>query len=429
MILRDLKGTIMSRYHLILSSLLMSILVLHGCSKDETTGPPPQNGAPSVPTNPIPANNATAQPLSLTLYWDICTDPENDTVTYDVYFDTLQSPSLAASNRTSTNHGPGALARGTTYYWRVVAKDNRGNSKSGPVWNFVTSAGPPTPILTSPANGVTNVANPPTLVWGASAGASRYTVQVSASESFATLAYGDSNVMSTSQEVLGLSNRTTYYWRVRTSNSYGTSGWSTPTWQFATGSACPGTPTVTYAGKVYTTIQIGTQCWLRENLDVGTMVTGSQNQTNNGTIEKYCYNDNPSNCDNNGGLYQWDEAMQYVTTQGTGGICPPAWHIPTLAEFLTLYLAVEGDGNALKRADQGSGAGQGTNASSFSALLAGSRDNSSGFYYLGYRGYFWSSTQFDASDARALYLNSLDAGIGLYSYFKSDGFSLRCVKD
>src|ERR1035437_4843578 len=35
---------------------------------------------------------------------------------------------------------------------------------------------------------------------------------------------------------------------------------------------CQGIPTVTYSGKTYNTIQIGTQCWLKENLDVGTMI-------------------------------------------------------------------------------------------------------------------------------------------------------------
>ena len=36
----------------------------------------------------------------------------------------------------------------------------------------------------------------------------------------------------------------------------------------------PGTLTVTYAGKTYNTVQIGSQCWLKENLDVGTILSG-----------------------------------------------------------------------------------------------------------------------------------------------------------
>jgi len=63
-----------------------------------------------------------------------------------------------------------------------------------------------------------------------------------------------------------------------------------------------------------------------------------------GTIEKYCYGDDEANCTTDGGFYQWDEAMQYTETEGTQGICPADWHIPTDAEQNTLdqYLTVEG---------------------------------------------------------------------------------------
>lgn len=53
------------------------------------------------------------------------------------------------------------------------------------------------------------------------------------------------------------------------------------------------------------------------------MITANQNSTNNGVIEKICYNDDPNNCTVYGALYQWQEAMQYNYTPGTQGICPP----------------------------------------------------------------------------------------------------------
>lgn len=62
----------------------------------------------------------------------------------------------------------------------------------------------------------------------------------------------------------------------------------------------------------------------------------SYNQRNNGVIEKYCYDNKSANCNKFGGLYQWNEAMQYVTTEGTRGICPEGWHIPTLSEMKEL---------------------------------------------------------------------------------------------
>jgi uncharacterized protein (TIGR02145 family) len=132
---------------------------------------------------------------------------------------------------------------------------------------------------------------------------------------------------------------------------------------------------VLYSNKTYNTVQIGSQCWLKENLDVGTRIDVTQEQTNNSTIEKYCYNNDPNNCNTYGGLYQWNEAMQYTTAEDARGICPNGWHLPTNVEFQALGTSVGGDGNALKEIGQGVGGGAGTNTSGFSALLAGFRYN------------------------------------------------------
>jgi len=184
---------------------------------------------------------------------------------------------------------------------------------------------------------------------------------------------------------------------------------------------------IRYEGKTYSTILIGTQCWMKDNLDVGTMISGSLTQTNNSALEKYCYNNDPSNCATYGGLYQWNEAMQWVTTEAKG-ICPTGWHIPTLAEFQTLTTTVGNDGNALKAIGQGSGSGAGTNTSGYSALLAGDRSINGYFYNLDY-GYFWSSTEFSASTAYFLYLYYSDSVIYLVVDSKDYGFSVRCLKD
>lgn len=192
---------------------------------------------------------------------------------------------------------------------------------------------------------------------------------------------------------------------------------------------CPGIPTVTYAGKTYNTVQIGNQCWLRENLDVGTMIPGSQDQSNNSVIEKYCYDDNTTNCNSYGGLYQWNEAMQYVTTPGTKGICPTGWHIPTNAELHTLASVVGNDGNALKEIGQGSGGGEGTNTSGFSALLVGSRTDGGVFVSLSYYAYFWSSTEIYGVNAKYFGLYYSDNNIDLqYNYTQAGGFSIRCLR-
>ncbi|MEO8233068.1 MAG: FISUMP domain-containing protein [Ignavibacteriota bacterium] len=192
---------------------------------------------------------------------------------------------------------------------------------------------------------------------------------------------------------------------------------------------CPGTPTVFYEGKTYNTVQIDSQCWLKENLDVGTRMDGIGDQTNNSLIEKYCYNDDPNNCTTYGGLYQWNEAMQYVTNEGAKGICPTGWHLPTLAEFTTLSTTVGMDGNVLKAVGQGSGDGAGTNISGFSALLAGGRGYDGYFTNLGYYAYFWSSTEYGATDANGLDLIGSGSDVFLYDGSKEFGFSIRCLKD
>ena len=105
---------------------------------------------------------------------------------------------------------------------------------------------------------------------------------------------------------------------------------------------------ILYGGETYPTVLIGSQCWFQKNLNIGTIISGSSDQTDNGTIEKYCYGDVDATAYTYGGLYQWAETVQYIdgatntTSPGppfTGnvqGICPTGWHIPTLSEFSTL---------------------------------------------------------------------------------------------
>lgn len=186
-----------------------------------------------------------------------------------------------------------------------------------------------------------------------------------------------------------------------------------------------GTGTVTYMGKVYHTVQIGEQCWMKENLDVGEMITGATASANNGLIEKYCYDDDTANCALYGGLYQWDEAMQYVTTEGARGICPPGWHIPLRTEFETLMSAVGNDGNALKEVGEGSGGGAGTNTSGFSALLGGRKLTDGTFLEIHTVSRLWSSLA--SSIAGNMSLHSSDSLIGYGFFDKQNGVGVRCL--
>jgi uncharacterized protein (TIGR02145 family) len=194
-----------------------------------------------------------------------------------------------------------------------------------------------------------------------------------------------------------------------------------------------GASKVRYAGKDYNTVLIGDQCWLKENLDIGIRISHGQWPGNDQTIEKYCYNDLPANCETYGGLYLWDEAMQYVNTEGAKGICPNGWHMPTEAEVQNLIAYAGNNGNALKREDQGTGSGQGTNTSGFSFLLAGGKEYSGGYYsqlgdvgriYIGKLG----SCGYSCVYSFEVYGNNstiLLTGGAMPSW----GMSVRCIKD
>jgi len=158
------------------------------------------------------------------------------------------------------------------------------------------------------------------------------------------------------------------------------------------------------------------------------MIDSLQDQTNNGVIEEYCHRNDPANCSTYGGLYQWNEAMQHITTGGTRGVCPTGWHIPTLTEFQILKAAVNNDGNALKAACEGRGDGAGTNTSGFSALLAGYRSNGR-MGALGVHTFMWSFTEYYPKDADCLSLWWWNSEFGVGHWYKGDGYSVRCLKD
>jgi uncharacterized protein (TIGR02145 family) len=180
---------------------------------------------------------------------------------------------------------------------------------------------------------------------------------------------------------------------------------------------------VYYAGQIYSTVTIGDQVWFKENLNIGTRIDGSQNMTDNGAIEKYCYDDNPTHCATYGGLYQWDEMMQYSTDAGNRGICPEGWHIPREIEYNLLKSTTNQDGNALKAVGEGAG----TNTSGFSALLSGNRDHTGTFEAITTYTGFWTS---DGSGISGFFKSLTENG-GMFDEGgnKTNGYSIRCVLD
>jgi uncharacterized protein (TIGR02145 family) len=201
-------------------------------------------------------------------------------------------------------------------------------------------------------------------------------------------------------------------------------------------------------GNIYTTVKIGTQVWLAENLKTTRyndntsipMVT-DHNSWSSLISPAYCWYDNDETAYKNsyGALYNW-----YVIN--TGKICPEGWHVPGDEEWHTLALFLDADalfsnpesltaGGKLKETgtihwiDPNTGA---TNETNFTALPGGSRNyyGDGAFEYIGYIGTWWSATENDAVYAwgRGIHWDNTTLYRGSTSS-KSRGGSVRCIKD
>jgi hypothetical protein len=194
------------------------------------------NSPPGQPTNPSPPQGGTDQPINLNLSWS-CTDPDGDPLTYDVYFGTSANPPLVSSNISNNNYNPGTLANGTTYFWKIVAKDNQGHSTTGNIWNFTTITGnnqsPNAPGNPDPPNNSTNQLVDVNLSWNCSdpdGDPLTYDVYFGTTTVPPLKA---TNLSSTSYNPGTLTTNTTYYWKVVAKDNQGAST-AGPVWNFMT---------------------------------------------------------------------------------------------------------------------------------------------------------------------------------------------------
>jgi uncharacterized protein (TIGR02145 family) len=217
--------------------------------------------------------------------------------------------------------------------------------------------------------------------------------------------------------------------------------------QFATNIPCPGFDSLFYEGKYYHTIQIFSQCWMKENLDAGTMIPGNQSPSNNGVIEKYCYANNSNNCAAKGGLYIWEEMMQYSTNQGAQGICPSGWHLPTDEEWKILEGIADSQyeigntiwnnsnsfrgfdaGKNLKSTSGWSANGNGTDIYGFTAISGGYWWQN-GFFENANFGIYWTSTLSNQSLPWYRGFRMDMNGVARFTFDGVNGYSVRCLKD
>ena len=183
-----------------------------------------------------------------------------------------------------------------------------------------------------------------------------------------------------------------------------------------------------------------------ENLNIGEMTDDTEDMTNDQTIEKYCVDDDEENCDVYGGLYQWDEAMQYTTSQGAQGICPTGWHIPTDDEWSDLEGIADtqypvGDEEWDEWGWQGYNAGyhlkstsgwtngNGNDTYGFTVLPAGQRYDYGGSGDIGVWGQFWSSDENNSTTAFIREFRDINDDSGRTTPLKVAGKSIRCIQD
>jgi uncharacterized protein (TIGR02145 family) len=174
-------------------------------------------------------------------------------------------------------------------------------------------------------------------------------------------------------------------------------------------------------GKVYKTVNIGSQTWMAENLAF---------KTDSGC---WVYDNDQSNLAKYGYLYDWETSEK---------ICPSGWHLPSDVEWTTLinYLGKNMAGGKMKATtdwpnDYRSIA---TNESGFNALSAGNRSSKGKFYNLRTSTAFWSSTidVYGASNGAGAYelmyySDDLSRGGSMinFGHYLSTGYSVRCLKD
>jgi hypothetical protein len=196
-----------------------------------TTG----NDPPNIPSNPSPSNGAINVDVDSDFSWT-GGDPNGDDVTYDVYFGETNPPPLIYSNFPDTTYDPGTMQFGTTYYWKIVARDTHGATTTGPIWSFTTGSNDPpyTPTNPDPQNGATEIEITYTISWDGG--------DPNPGDSITyDLYFGSTNppnifrrdLSDTFYLIDGMSYNTMYYWKVIAKDSHGeeTEG---PVWQFKT---------------------------------------------------------------------------------------------------------------------------------------------------------------------------------------------------
>ena len=181
---------------------------------------------------------------------------------------------------------------------------------------------------------------------------------------------------------------------------------------------------------------------MAENLNIGKMVLGTEDQKDDKVIERYCYNNDTTKCDEFGGLYQWAEMMQLPSRCNTEscadlieenhrGICPEGWRLMTYKDFYIAWHAESNDhGIEGVRSSYGF---NGYNSTGLSLTGAGLRTDDGKFEDLKGGAYWFLPKEFEGMELTHAH-SGFVASDGDYAPTKNDkdtklrGSSVRCVK-
>jgi uncharacterized protein (TIGR02145 family) len=179
------------------------------------------------------------------------------------------------------------------------------------------------------------------------------------------------------------------------------------------------------------------QVWMTKNLDVSTyrngdpipQVTDPSLWAGLTTGAWSYYENNTANGTTYGKLYNW------YAINDPRGLAPEGWHVPSDAEWTALMNCLGGEsvaGGKMKETGTAHWLSPNTgadNSSGFTALPGGVRDNAGAFLDLAFRGYWWSATEYTTSIAGAWFLGYNTASLGRVNANKTDGISVRLVRD
>ena len=225
------------------------------------------------------------------------------------------------------------------------------------------------------------------------------------------------------------------------------------------GQPCPGTPTVTdIDGNVYNTVQIGNQCWMRENVRTTHYADSTAIPAGDSISYTEPYRYAPNNNENNisiyGYLYNWAAVMHGASAStanpsGVQGICPTGWHVPSDAEWtqLTNYVSSQseyvcGSNNVSIAKSLAATTGwqsssnacsvgnvqSNNNATGFSVVPAGNYYSNNAYGAFGYYAHFWNTTEY-GSNASIRFFGCYNTDVVINRDNKYVGYSVRCLKD